>query len=115
MIYHITSQLDWQQAQLKGSYQADTLSSQGFIHASTRQQVERTANVWYRGIAGLVLLEIDESKLVSEVKYEEDGKGARFPHIFGSLNLDAVVRVLPLPVRADGSFVVDIPTGSQSV
>jgi uncharacterized protein (DUF952 family) len=111
MIYHITSQSAWEQAQENGSYQGDTLSSEGFIHTSTLLQINRTANKFYQGKNGLVLLEIDESKVIPEIKYEDAGAGEYFPHIYGELNLNAVARFLPFQPKEDGTFSFELPGG----
>jgi uncharacterized protein (DUF952 family) len=114
MIYHITSEIAWEQAQKSGAYQGDTLFTEGFIHTSTLQQVNRTANKFYTGKTGLVVLEIDESKLIHEVKYEGAVNGELFPHIYGDLNLNAVVRVLPFAPNEDGTFTFQLP-GEQKI
>lgn len=104
LIYHITSRDGWQQAQAAGAYRGDTLATEGFIHTSTGAQVARTANRFYHGRAGLVLLAIDPARLSAELRYEAASDGELFPHIYGPLNLDAVTAVgdfLPAP---DGTF-----------
>lgn len=105
-IYHITSRTSWSAAQGSGFYTADSLASQGFIHCSKAEQVLRVANAFYRGQGGLVLLEIDLTALRPEVRWEPgtDKPDELFPHIYGLLNLDAVVRVLDFPPAPDGSF-----------
>jgi uncharacterized protein (DUF952 family) len=109
-IYHITERASWATAQAVGEYVADSLTSQGFIHASMREQVVETANLFYNGQDGLVLLCIDASRLTAPVKREAATGAAHrpdaglFPHIYGPLNLDAVTRVVDFPGRADGSF-----------
>src|SRR4051794_13490792 len=103
-IYHITSRDAWQQAQAAGSYRADTLSTEGFIHTSTGAQVARTANRFYHGRAGLVLLAIDPVQLSAELRYEAASDSELFPHIYGPLNLDAVTAVRDFVPGPDGSF-----------
>lgn len=107
MIYHITSLTDWEQALEVGQYTAASLNHEGFIHASNREQVTDTANLYYRGQTGLVLLEIDPSRLAAELRYEQ-GTGHTepqlFPHLYGPLNLDAVMQVLPFDPQPDGTF-----------
>jgi uncharacterized protein (DUF952 family) len=109
-IYHITRREDWLAAQAAGEYRADSLAAQGFIHASTVAQVADTADRFYRGEDGLVLLCIDSSRLSAPVKREAaspEGHAADaglFPHIYGPLNIDAVVQVLDFPCRVDGTF-----------
>jgi uncharacterized protein (DUF952 family) len=108
-IYHITSREEWQAAQDAGAYRADSLETQGFIHASTAAQVIETADRYYRGQDGLVLLCIDPARLEAPVKLEASSSSpdaGLFPHIYGTLNLDAVERVVAFPCRADGSFEV---------
>ncbi|MBI4928259.1 MAG: DUF952 domain-containing protein [Anaerolineae bacterium] len=106
MIYHITTPAAWQAAQAAGAYTADSLASEGFIHCSTREQVPGTANLYFSGHTGLILLVIDESRLQARLVYENTSGGeVPFPHIYGPLNLDAVARVLAFPPQADGRFV----------
>ena len=104
-IYHITHLTDWEKARAAGSYRADSLASEGFIHCSTREQVPATAGRYYKGQTDLLLLEIDPEHLTAPLKYENSvGGQPPFPHIYGSLNLDAVERILPFPPNPDGSF-----------
>lgn len=105
-IYHIASHEAWQQAQAAGAYRADTLSSEGFIHLSTGAQVLGTANRFYRAQSGLVLIAVDTDRLVAELRYEESEPGQFFPHLYGLLNLDAVLAAYPFPPRPDGSFAL---------
>lgn len=112
MIFHLTSRDEWQAAQQRGEYRAASLESEGFIHTSTVEQVMHVANAFYRGRRGLVLLAIDETTLRSEVRWEApagppaDGITASdlFPHIYGPLDLAAVVRVLDYPPGPAGDF-----------
>lgn len=109
-IYHIAAAEDWDAARADGVYAADSLSAEGFIHLSTRDQVLWVAGRFYRGRAGLVLLAVDPARLAAELRYEESEPGQRFPHLYGPLNLDAVVAAHPFPPEADGSF--RLPAGA---
>ena len=104
-MYHITRTQDWQKAQAEGSYQADSLLKEGFIHCSDQEQIIATANRYYRGAGGLLLLKIDETRLQAGVRRENlEGGSILFPHIYGPLNLDAVVAVYPFIPGEDGLF-----------
>jgi glutathione S-transferase len=108
-IYHIAYLADWKQAQDDGEYRMSTrgrtLEQQGFIHAGAAAQVAPVANVIYLGEAGLLVLVIDESKIESEIVYESvPGWDDPFPHIYGPLNVDAVVETLPFESGPDGGF-----------
>jgi uncharacterized protein (DUF952 family) len=115
LILHITSQSEWQEAQVRGAYTAPSLQTEGFIHCSTDQQVTHVANAFYRGRGDLVLLVIDESKLTSELKWEAPaGPPASgisvtdlFPHVFGPIALTAVASVLDFkPDPVTGNFTL---------
>jgi glutathione S-transferase len=92
----------------KGSrrYESSTLLSQGFIHLSRPEQVHLPANALYSETSGLLLLWIDPSRLASEIRDEPPAPGApiTFPHLYGPLNLDAVVAETPLPPWKRGEF-----------
>jgi uncharacterized protein (DUF952 family) len=62
--------------------------------------------VVYRGLAGLVVLVIDQDLVSSELRYEAvPGWDTPFPHIYGPLNTSAVIETLPLAPGPDGSFI----------
>ena len=105
-IYHITSRINWEKAQREGEYQADSLASAGFIHCSSKEQVLRVANNFYRDQPSLMLLEIDPSQLKEKLRWEAgtDAPDELFPHIYGPINLDAVKRTFDLSPNQDGSF-----------
>ena len=105
-IYHITTSTSWSAAQPAGTYTADSLASQGFIHCSTVEQILRVANMYYPGQPGLVILEIDPARLEPALHWEPgaDKADELFPHIYGPLNLDAVNRVFDFVPTSDGKF-----------
>jgi len=107
MIFHITDQSAWQAAQVEGAYRAPSLETEGFIHFSTESQVAATANRFYKGKTGLVLLTIDPNRLAAELRYEDTRSHGTFPHLYGPLNVDAVVDVKPFEANSDGDFSME--------
>jgi glutathione S-transferase len=100
MIYHIASTEDWERARSAGEYRTSTrgrtLEEEGFIHCSRASQVAGVADRFYRGVPDLVLLTIDERLVTSEVRYESvPGSDESFPHVYGPLDVDAVVSAEP--------------------
>lgn len=107
LILHITPRQHWELAQANQVYRCESLNTEGFIHCSTPQQVVKVANLFFAGQSGLVLLEIACDRLESELRYEEVN-GEFFPHLYGPLNLEAVVRVLEFTPNAAGKFQLPV-------
>jgi len=105
MIYRITDAKDWAAAQASGYFASADLTTEGFIHCCTAQQIAAVANRYYQGHEGLLLLEIDETRVHVPLKWE-DLTNARqvFPHVYGRIPLGAVTRCLVLQPGADGHF-----------
>jgi len=92
MIYHITDFSTWNQTKSETYYQGDV--KDGFIHASTSEQLEATREKYFKGRKQLLLVTIDPVKVNAEIRYEDLlGQGQLHPHIYGVLNLDAVVKI----------------------
>lgn len=105
LILHITTFSAWAQARNTGNYRAPSLQDEGFIHCSTPAQVVDVANNLYRGERELILLTIDAGALTAPVRYEDCYEsGQQFPHVYGPINTDAVVRVLSFEPQDDGTF-----------
>jgi uncharacterized protein (DUF952 family) len=92
-IYHVVTTADWAAAENQPTYEAGSLHTEGFIHASERGQVAGVLDRYYKDIHDLVLLHIDPAKLTSELRYEVATNNELFPHIYGPINRDAVVDV----------------------
>ena len=104
LILHITRLEQWKQAESAGVYRSETLGSEGFIHCSTPQQVIKVANAVYHGQMGLVLLVINPSKVRSDIRFEKSEGRGLYPHIYGPLNIDAVIKVHRFEPNQDGNF-----------
>lgn len=54
----------------------------------------------------LVLLCIDQEKLEAEVKWEDgDSCGRSYPHVYGLINFNAVIKGLPYLKDKDGAWI----------
>ncbi len=102
-IFHITRQTLWDAS--VEEYRGDTLDSQGFIHCSHAHQLIAVANANFHGTSDLLVLEIDPSRVLSEIRYENLERGTHpFPHVYGPLNREAVVGVHLLEPDPSGDF-----------
>jgi uncharacterized protein (DUF952 family) len=110
-ILHLAYPDQWEAARQAGSYRWSTRGKSlddgaAFIHTSRPEQVGMVANFVYDDVQEpLLLLVIDTERLVSALCDEDlDGIGISFPHIYGPLNLDAVVDVRRYERGADGRW-----------
>jgi len=93
-IFHFISRSDLAQFFSDGSLRVPSLQSQGFIHCSLAEQVTGVANAIASARDDLLLLEIDESKVIPKIVYENlEGGEKLFPHIYGPLNEEAIIGV----------------------
>jgi uncharacterized protein (DUF952 family) len=105
MIYRISNNYDWDLAQKKGFFASEDLAVEGFIHCSSISQVVKVANRFYKGRTDLVLLEIVEDQLLAPLKWEDTHQsGELFPHVYGTIDRQAIARCLDFSPSADGCF-----------
>lgn len=106
LIYHICRRDEWESALNRGFYSGSSQDlADGFIHFSSVAQLETSAAKHRKGQDGLILLTVDSGQLGSSLKWEPSRGGALFPHLYGDLPLEAVVRVDDLPLGNDGLHV----------
>jgi uncharacterized protein (DUF952 family) len=106
LILHATSRIAWIEGADAGVFTAPSLELEGFIHCSTPAQLERVA-LAFPPLDELVLLCVDETRLSAELRYESSHEdGPQFPHVYGPIDLDAVVDVVDFPPDADGRYVL---------
>lgn len=97
-ILHITTPADWRAAQQDGVYtfstRGVTLEQEGYIHCSEPEQVEGVLGRFYADVDDVLVLEIETDRLTAPWRSERlPGMDEPYPHIYGPLNLDAVVEV----------------------
>lgn len=104
MIFHLTSQQEWQQASVTGKYVPASLQTEGFIHLSSFGQILNVANSFYKSVEGAVLLALDDAQLGEELKWE-GVDGLEFPHLYRPIQVAEVVSVIYLEKNQDGSYI----------
>lgn len=103
LIYKICPSALWREAERSGTFHGSPVDQRdGFIHFSTAEQVAETAAKHFAGAQGLVLLTVQSTKLGDALKWEPSRGGALFPHLYGTLDIRAVIKVAPLPLGKDG-------------
>lgn len=106
VIYKICPRSLWHEAEHKGVFHGSAVDHKdGFIHFSSAAQVVETAARHFAGQSDLVLVRVDATKVGDFLKWEASRGGALFPHLYGPLDLTAVLRVEPLPLGPEGRHV----------
>jgi uncharacterized protein (DUF952 family) len=115
VIYTLVRRDEWHAAEAEGVYRGSPDDRRdGFLHFSAAAQLRATAAKHRAGVAGLLLVVVPTAPLGAALRWEAADGGARqglFPHLYASLPITAVQRVVPLPLGADGLhiFPVEIP------
>lgn len=109
LIFHVTQIQQWEEHKKYGEYIPESLDTEGFIHCSKGNQVANVANRKFAGQQDLLLLVIDRATVKSNIKYEiDDETGEKYPHIYGPLNMDAVIDKIELQPDSEGQFGIEI-------
>ena len=104
MIFHITDGATWEASQQAGRHTGSTrgidLAEEGYIHCSTAEQWPGVLERYYSDATDLLLLHVDVEQLTSPLVYEQlPGMPEPFSHVYGSINLAAVVHMERLRPR----------------
>jgi uncharacterized protein (DUF952 family) len=96
--YKILTAGQWAGWQAKGEFTGAPIDIEdGYIHLSTAEQVTETAAKHFAGLSDLVLAEVDLDALGDVVHWEPSRGGQLFPHIYGTIPLDAVTDARAIP------------------
>src|ERR1700727_3625881 len=107
-IYKIFPASAWREAERQGVFRGSPVDvSDGFIHFSTASQVKETARKHFSGQTGLFLIAVDAEPAGDALRWERSRNDELFPHLYGELDLGAVISVHSMLTRSDGSH--DIP------
>jgi uncharacterized protein (DUF952 family) len=112
-VFHIATVSDWDAAVASGRYTTSTygvtIEEEGFIHASTADQVQATASRYYAALGeALVVLVMDTDRLEAggiPVLHEDIGNGLVFPHLYAELPVGLVDEVRPASFDDSGHLL----------
>ncbi len=103
--YHLAPSEVWESQKFGASYTPEGFADEGFIHCTdTLEELVAVGNRYYRSDPRpFVVLAVDCEQVTGEVIYEDEQR--IFPHIYGLLNLDAILSVQAVVRGADGTFL----------
>ncbi|MGG3523487.1 DUF952 domain-containing protein [Bacillus pseudomycoides] len=107
MITKVMEKSEWEVAKAKGNIMEASLMQEGFIHCSFLEQSLQVAEKHFSTEMELVLLVINPSLVEVEIKYELASNGQNYPHIYGTVNANAVVKVVELQ-KENGGYVLPV-------
>lgn len=93
-IYHIVLPEVWEEFKDKELYEAESLATEGFIHCSFAEQLESVLERYYKGVKQVLILELETDKLTSKLVNEPSTNDEIYPHIYGKINKDAIVKIV---------------------
>lgn len=106
-IYKICPASAWREAERQGVYRGSADDARdGYIHFSTAAQVPATAAKYFAGQQALFLVAVDADALGDALRWEPARGGDLFPHLYGELDVGAVLSVADMALRADGSHSI---------
>jgi uncharacterized protein (DUF952 family) len=97
LIYKVCAAREWSDAVAVGTYRGSAVDLRdGFIHFSTKAQLEETLRRHFVGQSDLVLVEVDAGALGVALRWEPSRGGQIFPHLYGELPVAAARKVSPI-------------------
>ncbi len=91
IIYHIVTPEVWANFKDETEYEAESLTTEGFIHCSYRNQLDGVLERYYKDQAKVIVLHINPNLLKAKLVAEPSTGGEVYPHIYGKINTNAVV------------------------
>jgi uncharacterized protein (DUF952 family) len=93
MILHVCSTEEWDHHKNNLYYQPAAFAKEGFIHCCYENQLAGVMQRYFKGRLSLLLLFLDESKIIAEIRFEKGPAQQIFPHVHGVINKDAIVKI----------------------
>ena len=118
-IYHLVPARYYDAQPVAQPYLPETFEQEGFMHCTAGLPLLlKIANLYFAELPdSLLVLEIDPARLNSPLKFEAPSPPANspaeasshdpellFPHIYGPLNREAIIRVFPLVRNEAGDW-----------
>jgi len=102
---HLTPREVWDRQKDAKTYVPEAFGQDGFIHCTDGDNnLLQVANLFYKGDPrDFVVLTLAVDRIKAEVKYEDTGR--IYPHIYGPLNVEAVIGERAARRGTEGEFL----------
>ncbi len=92
-IYHIVLPEVWETFKDEELYEAESLTTEGFIHCSFEGQLEGVLERYYKDTDKVLIMEIETEELLSKMVSEPSTNDELYPHIYGKINKSSIVAI----------------------
>jgi uncharacterized protein (DUF952 family) len=94
LIYRVMDKKEWDDFKKEKRFYGNAFDLEsGFIHLSTKSQIKDTINRYFQDQKNIVILQICETKIKENIKWEISRNSQLFPHLYGFLELFDVKKV----------------------
>ena len=100
---------DFAKATAEGVWAPESLTTDGFIHASPADQLTRVANKHHDRSDEVRVVCLRADRVRPEILWEPASDNRLYPHIYGPLNMDAAERSVSVRKGEDGRFAIPVP------
>ncbi len=107
LLFHLCTPEHWEAQLDAGIYDHPSRKSEGFIHCSTREQLERTLERHFADATEVVILHLVDRHVKHLLRWEPNAEGELFPHIYGEIELEYIIDVSIGERNPDGSWEPD--------
>ena len=109
LTYHLVPKGYFDSLDAGEDYTPRDYAREGFIHCTDgAEEMARTANRYYQSTPeAFYYLTLDTSRVRALIRYDDPGK--IYPHIYGTLNRDAIIAIRLARRDANGNFLSPEP------
>jgi len=94
IIYRVMDKKEWDCFKKEKRFYGNALDLEsGFIHLSTKSQIKDTIKRYFHNQKNIVILQICETKIKENIKWEISRNNQLFPHLYGFLELFDVKKI----------------------
>jgi uncharacterized protein (DUF952 family) len=103
VIYHFVLPEVWAEFRDKDFYEVASLATEGFIHCSFAAQIEKVLERYFKDAKKVLILHLETDKLTAKLVVEPSTGGELYPHVYGKINCQAIVKIEEKVLRGDAN------------
>ena len=102
LVYKVCTKEEWDHATVNKFYMGSEIDiKDGFIHLSTKKQLNETVTKHFKGKENLIIISFRSDKIQDKLKWEISRNGDFFPHYYGDLDTKFAEEIYGLHLNAN--------------